>query len=66
MFLTPDELAELTGKKRRSAQSVELRALKIPFRTRSDGSIVVLRVAVQVALGAAQQPEKRREPQMHL
>lgn len=66
MFLTPDELAELTGKTRRGAQSAELHALGIPFRTRRDGSIVVLRVAVQIAFGAAQKPEKQREPQLRL
>lgn len=66
MYLTGDELAELTARKRRRAQAEELRALGIPFRTRRDGSIVVLRVAVELALGAARKPEKRPEPQMNL
>lgn len=51
MLLSPDEIEELTGKVRLAAQRLELQALGIPFRLRRDGSIAVLRSAVQVALG---------------
>ncbi len=41
MILTIPELAEITGKTRRGAQSRVLTHLGIPFKTRPDGSIVV-------------------------
>lgn len=44
LLLTPDELRELTGHRRADAQARELEFLGIPFRTRRDGSLVVLRV----------------------
>jgi hypothetical protein len=42
-LLTPIELAELTGKKRHKAQARELDKLRIPYRVRSNGSLIVLR-----------------------
>lgn len=41
MILTLSDLAELTGKVRRSAQARVLRHLGIPFKTRPNGSLVV-------------------------
>jgi hypothetical protein len=43
MILTPADLAALTQRKQRAAQIRELRALGVPFRQRTDGSIVVFR-----------------------
>jgi len=53
MLLTADEISTLTGKKRRSAQRVVLIALGVPFKSRPDGSLVVLRMAAEAALGHA-------------
>ena len=47
MVLSAAELAQVTGKKRHGAQAKELRALRIPFRVRRDGSLLVLRVHVE-------------------
>ena len=66
MLLTADELAELTGKARRAAQGDVLRALGIPFKARPDGSLVVLRVAVQTALGHAPAQERSPSPRLRL
>lgn len=52
MILTDKELERLTGRKRPSAQKRELVALGIPFRVRTDGSIVV-------ASNWSQQPASR-------
>ena len=53
MFLTPDELHELTGKARNSAQLRALRAMGIEHRIRPDGSLAVLRSHVESLLGGA-------------
>ena len=42
MLLTPDQLVELTGKRRSDSQRRELEHLGIPYRVRRDGSLVVL------------------------
>jgi len=42
VVLNKEQLAELTGKVRPSAQARQLRAMGIDFRRRIDGSIVVL------------------------
>lgn len=44
MILARDDIIELTGKVRRSAQARVLDALGIPYRRRTDGSIVVFSV----------------------
>lgn len=46
LTLSPDEIVEITGKRRHAAQLKVLRALEIPFRVRPDGSLLVLRVHV--------------------
>lgn len=43
MILTDSEIAELTNKVRWSAQARELATMKIPYRRRTDGSIVVMK-----------------------
>lgn len=47
MLLTPDELRELTGLMRPKAQARQLDHLGIPYRTRSDGTLVVLRAHLE-------------------
>lgn len=42
VILSPAALRELTDKRRSDAQARELQHLGIPFRTRRDGSIIVL------------------------
>lgn len=42
-ILMPSELAMITGRIRRSSQAKELDAMGIPYRLRSDKSIVVFR-----------------------
>lgn len=65
MLLSPRELVELTGKTRVATQRLELQAMGIPFRLRRDGSIAVLRSAVQVALGHHEaQPPRTGRPQL--
>jgi hypothetical protein len=44
IFLSKDELAALTGRKRPTAQARALAGMGIPYRRRPDGSPVVLRI----------------------
>ena len=68
MILTPDELREITGKQLPRAQATVLAALGIPSKARPDGSLVVLRVAAQVALGhhEAIRPRVDGRPQLRI
>ena len=47
LILTPAELDVLTGRIRYSAQAKQLRALGYDYRKRTDGSLVVLRSALE-------------------
>jgi hypothetical protein len=47
MFLTADELAELTGRKVKSKQIEALRRMGVPFRVNAVGKPVVTRVAIE-------------------
>lgn len=51
MLLTPDDLAELTGKRRSASQREVLAAMGIAYRIRPDGTLAVLRVVAELALG---------------
>lgn len=65
MFLTDEEVAELTGRVRRAAQLRALRSMGIEHRTRPDGSIAVLRSHLEKLLGGtatAAPTMKRQEP----
>lgn len=44
MFLSEQEIQEITNKQRYSAQRRELDNLRVPYRTRSDGRPLVLRI----------------------
>lgn len=59
--LSDEEIRELTRKRQHGAQARELHRLGIPCRPRSDGSLIVLRIHVEV-----QTARPTREPQLHL
>ena len=58
MTLRPEEIRELTGFIRADAQARELDHLGIPYKTRRDGSLIVMREAIGRG--------NIREPQLHL
>ena len=62
MFLTPDELVELTHRQRPAAQIRALRAMGVEHRVRPDGKPVVLRAHIEALLGAAKPRRPRVEP----
>ena len=65
MFLTREELIELTGKKRRASQAEALRQMGIEHKLRGDGSVAVHEAHVSKAFGAhdaTQARSKRIEP----
>lgn len=64
MFLTREEIAELTGKKLVSHQTRALGIMGMEFRTRPDGSLVVLRAHVEKVLGL-NQPKADRQDRRH-
>ncbi|GAB1578625.1 MULTISPECIES: DUF4224 domain-containing protein [Bordetella] len=66
LTLSPDELAEITGKTRKTSQVEILRELGIPFKIRPNGTPVVLRSAMEVALGYATKNEKPRSPTLRI
>lgn len=46
LCLTLDEVIELTGKQRPTAQARELDSLGIPYRRRQDGSLLLFRADI--------------------
>ena len=60
MILTPEQLRELTGKERYSAQRRALDHMRIPYRVRPDGSLVVL--LADVAATSTMPPEPELQP----
>ncbi|MBI5431159.1 MAG: DUF4224 domain-containing protein [Nitrosomonadales bacterium] len=66
MFLTQNEIAELTGRTQRNAQARELDTIGIPYKRRRDNSLVVMRVCVEAMLGASNAKIEPSEPQLHL
>lgn len=61
MFLTKEELIELTHKHRRAAQCAVLNAMGIRHKVRPDGSVLVLRTYVEKELGDGQPAEKAKK-----
>lgn len=59
MFLTEEEIRELTNRKQRCSQAMVLRALGITHKVRADGSLVVLRAHVEQELGYRSPPLRR-------
>jgi len=64
MFLTTDELEDLTGYKRRSSQREWLRARAYPFELDAWGRPKVLRSHVEQRLGGT--IDRPREPRLRL
>ena len=62
MILTEAQLVELTGRRRPGWQARQLEHLGIPYRRRTDGTLIVLRIHVE----ATQDIRPRREPQLRL
>lgn len=52
MFLTHEELVELTDRRQRASQAQMLRALGIEHKIRPDGRVIVLRRHVEQQFGA--------------
>lgn len=61
VILSAAEIEDLTHKSRPGWQARELDHLGIPYRRRSDGSLIVLRIHVE-----GTQDTPRREPQLRL
>lgn len=59
MFLSLDELAELTGRKIKSKQIEALRRMGVPFRVNAVGRPVVAAAAIE---GARMPPPSQIEP----
>jgi hypothetical protein len=51
MFLSPDEIIELTGRHRRDAQVTQLNKMGIIYKVRADGAVVVLTAHVNKEFG---------------
>ena len=66
MFLTPDELHQLTGYKGRTAQTKWLVENSWPFIVGGDGNPKLLRVVVLARLGAGKAEIVKRTPQLVL
>ncbi len=62
MFLTPNELYELTHRKRPTAQLRALRSMGIEARLRADNTVVALWSAVEAKLGPAPTRRRATEP----
>jgi hypothetical protein len=66
MFLTIDQLRELTGKQRARAQVRVLTELGIKHGVRPDGSLVVMDAAVDAVLGPGSASKLARKTQPNL
>lgn len=65
MFLDQEELRELTGREKPSAQARALNFMGIEHKRRPDGSIVVLREHVAAVMGVSHtEPDKGFELDM--
>lgn len=53
MFLSPEELIELTGKQQHAAQVRALRSMGIEHKIRPDGSVAVLEEHMKAEMGIA-------------
>ena len=66
IYLTDDELRELTKRQRPSAQRRVLRSMGIESKLRADGSLVVLRAHHDAVMsgetGAKKKPKREVEP----
>ncbi|NIA00078.1 DUF4224 domain-containing protein [Massilia sp. CCM 8734] len=58
MFLTEDEVVELTGRTQRAAQKRVLNFMGIVSRERPDASLAILRLHVEESFGGGEHPKK--------
>lgn len=59
MFLSEDEIRQMTNRIKRSAQAKMLRSLGIVFKIRADGTLLVLRSHVEKEMGDAPTGKKK-------
>lgn len=59
MFLTEDDLTELTGKRQNAARIRVLNSIGVQHKIRPDGSIAVLRAHVERLFGEKPKPESQ-------
>lgn len=67
LTLSRDELADLTGKLRSDAQAKVLDFMGIPYRSRPDGTLAVLRIHVEIGFeagGSIATSKSRPEPEV--
>ena len=64
LTLNENEIRDVTRRKRTDAQRRVLDALGIRYRTRPDGSLLVLRANVERELGGLAGTSAAREPQL--
>ncbi|BBU69278.1 DUF4224 domain-containing protein [Fluviibacter phosphoraccumulans] len=62
LFLTSDELVELTGRRRSGAQKSALSMMGVNFLIRPDGTLVVSRRNVEELLGVRPEKVKKKPP----
>lgn len=62
LALSPDELRELTARRRSDAQARVLDFMGIPYRARPDGTLAVLRIHVEVGATMQLSPEPELQP----
>lgn len=62
MFLSAEDIAELTGRPQKSKQIEALRKMCIPFYVNAVGKPVVARAVVEGRRESAPKPEKKWEP----
>lgn len=64
IVLSPQDLVELTGREKPAFQRKQLEHLKIPFKARTDGTLIVHRAHVDLILGATVKIEGPAEPRL--
>ena len=64
MFLTSEEVFDLTHKRNRRAQICALRGMGIEYRVRPDGTVAVLRSHLEKLLGAGDSNNGRIKPEI--
>lgn len=65
-ILTVKELRTLTGRIQSNSQARELDSMCIPYSRRRNGSLVVMRIAVESLLGNCNAKIQANEPRLHL
>lgn len=58
-FLTPEDIATLTGRQRGDAQVRALKFMGVEHRVRPDGKVIVLRAHIESVFGIAPTPNKK-------